>query len=132
MIEKLQELGYEVSWSQGPTPEDMREAQRKAGWAWEGDDLSADFPEHRVLKDDTGQPTIWFVEGPTGCEHSDGTPIAPLIGGFVREDDEEAWESLIESHVERQAELEMRSTETPDETAERHQREAEERAAEDD
>ncbi len=83
-----------------------------------------------MLVDDSDQVAIWFVEGPVGFEHSDGTPIDPLVRQYVRDDAADVIESLIESHPDRVAELEQRASETPDETAERYAREAEERAAE--
>lgn len=147
MIDRLRELGYDVGWAQGGTPDELREAHREAGWAWEGDthaghdgepiqhnDPNAPgyVPEHRVLADDSGQVTIWWVQGLNGFEHSDGTPIEPAVQLYLRDDATEDIQSLIDSHPDRLAELELQATETPDETAERHAREAEERAAEDD
>lgn len=102
-------------------------------------------PEHRVLRDDSHEPTIWFVEGPvkgndefgapTGYrqrpreDEDEGLPIDPLVRGYVRDDDYETIGSLIDSHEDRLAVLAQLETETPEETAERAQREAEERAA---
>lgn len=135
MIDKLRKLGYRVDWSNGPTPDDERQRQREGGWAWEGDarahhdgmpiqhedaDAAGYVPEHRVLADDSGQPTIWHVSWPIGAEHSDGTPIPVALALYVRDDDEGTLRSLLESHGERQAELELLMSETPEEADRRH------------
>lgn len=154
MIETLQQLGYEVTWAQGPTPEELREAQRMSGWAWEGDTevrhhvhvthrvISADeseplegpvplqttdpqgpgyVPEHMILRDDSNDPLIVAIVG-FG------------VNGIFPADDEETLQHIIDTHEERKAflerEEELQAGETPEETAERQERELEERVAE--
>lgn len=134
MSESLRDLGYTVGWSQGATPDELRDKHREAGWVWEGDSHTSDgeaiqhddpnaagyVPAHRVLADDSEQPTIWHVSWPIGAEHSDGTPIPVALTIYVRDDDEDTLRSLLESHGERQAELELLMSETPEEADRRH------------